>query len=60
MDYDHVFFDVNNVIYSMVARSKSEEQFYLKLYKEMDGILKLVRPKQTMFLAVDGPGTRAK
>ena len=58
--YDHLFYDVNNVIYSLVSKSRNEEQFYLKLYKEIDAIMKAVRPRQTLFMAVDGPGPRAK
>ena len=58
--YDHLFYDVNNVIYSLVAKSRTEEQFYLKLYKEIDALVKVVRPRQTLFMAVDGPGPRAK
>lgn len=57
---DHVYYDVNNVIYSLIGAGKSEEGFYIKLWKEIDIVFKTVMPKQTLFLAIDGPGPRAK
>lgn len=62
MQYDHVYYDVNNSIYSLISRSNSEEHFFIRLYHDIDLVLKRLNGDrlQSLFLAVDGPGPRAK
>jgi hypothetical protein len=60
--YDHVYYDVNNVIYTLLGKnqSSSEELFYVRLYRDIDAMFKASKPRHSLFLAVDGPGPRAK
>ncbi len=56
-----MYYDVNNVIYGLLNRyTTTEELFYVKLFKDIDIMLKSGRPRHSLFLAVDGPGPRAK
>jgi 5'-3' exonuclease len=60
--YDHVYYDVNNSIYQLIGKSTNEEHFYIRLYNDIDSVMKRLKADklQSLFLAVDGPGPRAK
>lgn len=58
--YDGLFVDVNNLLYGHVANVDRAERLYHRLFSCLDEIYAFARPSSTYFLAVDGPGPRAK
>jgi 5'-3' exonuclease len=60
-EYDHVYYDLNNFLYSTtVLTANSEEQIFTALYRQLDAVLHLFHPRKTVFLALDGPAPFAK
>jgi 5'-3' exonuclease len=58
-EYDHLYVDVNNFLYTSASgRDPSEERLFLRLFTCLNAILRTFPPRRTVFLAMDGPGTR--
>lgn len=55
-EIDHLYFDVNNLLYGPARGVKSEQHFWKMFFKNMDKIRRKFVPKKTLFLSVDGPG----
>jgi len=58
--YHHLYFDVNNLLYGRISNTTSHYVLFYRLFSYLDRIYKFARPQETMFLAVDGPGPKAK
>jgi hypothetical protein len=43
---------------SRFRRAANEEQLFTLLFRELDGLFKVCVARQSIFIAVDGPGTR--
>lgn len=43
---------------SRFRRAANEEQLFTLLFRELDGLFKVCVARQSIFVAVDGPGTR--
>lgn len=59
-EYDHVFFDVNNLLYGNISRTPSQDEMFSRLFRYLDQVVNYSSPTQTVFMAIDGPGPRAK
>ena len=57
---DHLFYDVNNLLYGHISNTPSKEEMYKRLCNNIDRIYRTVTPKTSVFLAIDGPGPRGK
>ena len=57
---DHIYFDVNNLLYSCASKATSEEHFVRILYKSFSNILNRFPATKTVFFALDGPAPKAK
>jgi 5'-3' exonuclease len=51
---DHIFFDVNNLLYQITVTDISH--FFKRLHYILDEILTLFPPTKTVYFGVDGPG----
>ncbi|CAG9464467.1 unnamed protein product [Pedinophyceae sp. YPF-701] len=58
--FDHVYFDMPNVLHEVVRQSKSERDFVIILYQQLDAVLNMTNPRKTVMLALDGPAPLAK
>uniref|UniRef100_A0A7S4I337 Xrn1 N-terminal domain-containing protein n=1 Tax=Vannella robusta TaxID=1487602 RepID=A0A7S4I337_9EUKA len=58
--YHHLYFDMNNLLYGRISQTPSEAVMFQRLFAYLDLVFNYSRPTTTMFLAVDGPGPRAK
>ena len=65
-EFDNLYLDMNGIIHpcthgddGAVVRM-SEEQMFVKVGKFVDELMKIVKPQQLLFLAVDGCAPRAK
>jgi hypothetical protein len=61
LQMDHIYFDLNNLLYGIAMKTKTEEEFTSLLIKKMIQTLKeFPNGVKTIFLAIDGPAPRAK
>jgi 5'-3' exonuclease len=61
LQMDHIYFDLNNLLYGIAMKAKTEEEFTSLLIKKMIQTLKeFPSGVKTIFLAIDGPAPRAK
>ena len=67
-DIDHLYFDLNGIIHmcshnnnDILSLSMKDEDIFRNMEEYMDLIVtRLVRPQQSVFIAVDGVAPRAK
>eukprot|EP01080_Neovahlkampfia_damariscottae_P001850 gene1850-991_t len=58
---DHIYFDLNNLLYGIAMKAKTEDEFASLLMKKIIQTLKnYPAGTKTIFLAIDGPAPRAK
>ena len=57
---DHVFIDFNQFVHKVSRSSRSYNILWKKMYKELDTILNITNPRQSVYIVMDGPGTKAK
>ena len=53
--FDHVLVDMNQIIHVILRRSRNDEHAVRMLMSEMDRLLEMVTPIQSLVLAIDGP-----
>jgi 5'-3' exonuclease len=58
--FDHVLVDMNQVLHVILRRSRSREHAIRLLMSELDRMVQLTTPTQSLVLAVDGPPAAAK
>jgi 5'-3' exoribonuclease 2 len=57
---DGLYFDVNNLLYGIARRANDYDHFFVLLFQQLDTMLREFPPRKHVFLALDGPGPRAK
>jgi hypothetical protein len=57
---DHVFIDFNQFVHKVSRSSRSYNILWKKMYKELDTILNITNPRQSVYIVMDGPASRAK
>ena len=58
---DHIYFDLNNILYTIAMKAKTEEEFSsLFLQKIIQTLKNYPAGTKTIFFAIDGPAPRAK
>jgi 5'-3' exonuclease len=66
MSVDHFYLDMNGIIHTCTHSNNDkliplkEQEMFLRIFAYTDRLYKLVNPKKSMFLAVDGVAPRAK
>jgi hypothetical protein len=58
--FDHVLFDLNQLIHLAARVARNRDQFFIRLFRWLDNILRLCVPKKSVFIAFDGPAPLAK
>jgi hypothetical protein len=58
--FDHVLLDMNQILHVVMRRSRNEDHAIRLLMSELDRILEVVTPNQSLVLAIDGPPAAAK
>jgi hypothetical protein len=54
---DHVFIDFNQFVHKVSRSSRNYNALWKKLYRELDTILNITNPRQSVYIVMDGPGT---
>jgi len=52
--FDHVCFDLNQVIHMALRKSPNEEKLVIRLFRNIDAALKQCIPKRSVYFAFDG------
>jgi hypothetical protein len=55
-EFDHILVDMNQFIHLHIRRAKNEEHLLIKVFSHLDKLFKLIWPRQSVLLALDGPG----
>ena len=55
---DHVLIDFNQFIHKVSRSSQNYNTLWKKMYKQLDEILNITNPRQSVYIVMDGPGTR--
>lgn len=58
--FDHVLVDMNQLLHICVRKSRSDGHGLTLLMKELDAVVALATPTQSLVLAMDGPPSAAK
>ena len=58
--FDHVLVDMNQLLHICIRKSRSDGHGLTMLMKELDAIVDLATPTQSLVLAMDGPPSAAK
>ena len=58
--YDHVLFDVNQLLHVAARRARDEDHFIVRLYFWLDRVLAWFPPDKSVLVAFDGPAPMAK
>lgn len=56
LNTEHLFLDMNNLLYSLARKSENEEHMYYLLFKQLRQIIKATNPSKTIYFALDGAG----
>eukprot|EP00798_Chlamydomonas_sp_ICE-L_P010114 gene10114-8015_t len=64
-DIDNLYLDMNGIIHNCTHANQTEvklteEEMILKSFNYMDKLIQIVKPKQLIFMAIDGVAPRAK
>ena len=54
---DHVLIDFNQFVHKVTRTAKSYDAVWKKLYRQLDNILNVTNPRQSVYIVMDGPGT---
>lgn len=57
MPADHVFIDFNQFVHKVSRSAKSYSMMWKRMYKQLDDILFITNPRQSVYIVMDGPGT---
>lgn len=57
---DHVFIDMNQFVHKAARTAKSYDMLWKRMYRELDNILNVTNPRQSVYIVMDGPGTSHK
>lgn len=54
---DHVLIDFNQFIHKVSRTARNYNVLWKKMYKQLDEILNITNPRQSVYIVMDGPGT---
>jgi len=57
ISFDHIYFDLNNLLYSAARKADNENSLYDHLFRDIEEVLKTFHPMKTIYFAVDGSGS---
>ena len=58
--FDHVLIDMNQILHIVLRKSRSDGHALTLLMKELDAVVQMATPTQSLVLAMDGPPAAAK
>jgi 5'-3' exonuclease len=58
--FDHVLIDMNQILHIVLRKSRSDGHALTLLMKELDAVVLMATPTQSLVLAIDGPPAAAK
>lgn len=59
-DFDHVLVDCNQILHQVHRSAANETVAFMKMFREIDGLLRFARPGRSVVFAFDGPPSSAK
>ena len=54
---DHLLIDFNQFIHNVSRTAPNYAALWKKMYAQLDRLLKMTNPKQSVYIVMDGPGT---
>ena len=57
---DVLCFDMNSIVHTQLRRSKNESHAFVRIFRQLHATMRVVRPRQHVLLALDGPAPLAK
>lgn len=57
---DHLYIDMNSVLHVVIRKATNVKQFHRLLHRHLELLIKGVKPRKTVMMAVDGPAPLAK
>mmetsp|Transcript_22281 Transcript_22281/g.61820 ORF Transcript_22281/g.61820 Transcript_22281/m.61820 type:complete len:785 (-) Transcript_22281:252-2606(-) len=57
---DHIYVDMSSIFHPVIRKSRNQEDFIKKLFAKLSYLLKVVEPRKSVILAMDGPAPLAK
>lgn len=58
--YNHIYIDMNFILHNSIYDVRTEEEFYCKIYSQLDIIFSNFIATNKIFMGLDGPGSYAK